>query len=381
MDEQRLRRVLEQDVEVPDMINRKLEQTYARLESGQRPAKRRGARPVRVMLIAAAAVALLVTTVAAATVPGLSQRLLAYLGVKPEDAHAAELLAPGGVSVDVTAEDNGMVLHVTQILRESRSMVVLADFIGPEGTALDYTEEDQLRSMLSSVLPPFSQGAELLDKDGRRIACDVSGGWSVVDDEDLEDNHLTLLFRLEFDPDSPHMREAASLRLPSPQLYRFDKGGLEPVYSGDWSCMVPVPQADTRWTLKPGHAAGELDGAAITVEELSLSPATLSVTLKRDRPATVAIDPTGAVIDPEEEAVFERWAALGENMEGIALTTKDGRIIPVQGYTHSLYEEEQRWSYRLAEATDPAQFQGGTLTLDWACGRITIPLDNLAPAK
>lgn len=68
MDEQRLRRVLEQDVEVPDMINRKLEQTYARLESGQRPAKRRGARPVRVMLIAAAAVALLVTTVAAATV-------------------------------------------------------------------------------------------------------------------------------------------------------------------------------------------------------------------------------------------------------------------------------------------------------------------------
>lgn len=68
MDEQKLYRILGQDVEVPDMIHKKLEQTYAQLEGGQRPAKRRGVRPVRVMLIAAAAVALLCGTAAAATV-------------------------------------------------------------------------------------------------------------------------------------------------------------------------------------------------------------------------------------------------------------------------------------------------------------------------
>lgn len=54
MDEQRLHEILGQDVEVPDIVNKKLEETYAQLE-GKRPAK--GRRPsVKVLLIAAALV-------------------------------------------------------------------------------------------------------------------------------------------------------------------------------------------------------------------------------------------------------------------------------------------------------------------------------------
>lgn len=336
------------------------------------------------IVVGAAAAALLVTAAAAAAAPGLSQKLLEYLGVSPGDTRAAELLAPGGVLVDVTAEDSGMVFHVTQVLRESRSIVVMADFTAPEGTVLDYTEADQLHSWLSSVAPPCDELAGLLDRDGGRIegGPPLSGGmWNVVDDDNLADNHLTLMFRLEFEPGSPYMREAASLRLPSPKLYRFTQGGLVEAYSGDWACVVPVPQTDTRWTLRPEQAGGELDGAVITVEELSLSPATLNLTLKRDHPATVAIDRTGAVIDPEEEAVYVRWSAIGKDVKGITLTTRDGQVIPVQEYTGNVYEGYQWRSYRLEEATDPARFQGGTLTLDWECGKITIPLDNLAPAE
>lgn len=65
MDEQRLHEILGQNVEVPDMINKKLEQTYAQLEGKCRPAKRQGMRPVRVALIAAALVAALCATATA----------------------------------------------------------------------------------------------------------------------------------------------------------------------------------------------------------------------------------------------------------------------------------------------------------------------------
>lgn len=66
MDERKLHEILGQNLEVPDMVNKKLEQTYALVEKKGRPAKRRGFRPVRTMLIAAAAAALLCGTAAAA---------------------------------------------------------------------------------------------------------------------------------------------------------------------------------------------------------------------------------------------------------------------------------------------------------------------------
>lgn len=54
MDEQKLRDILGQDLEVPDIVNRRLENTYAQVKENQSPAKPRGSRPVRMVLIAAA---------------------------------------------------------------------------------------------------------------------------------------------------------------------------------------------------------------------------------------------------------------------------------------------------------------------------------------
>lgn len=66
MDEQKLHKILGQNVEVPDMVNKRLENTYAQLERNRRSAKRRGFRPVRMVLIAAALVAVLCATATAA---------------------------------------------------------------------------------------------------------------------------------------------------------------------------------------------------------------------------------------------------------------------------------------------------------------------------
>lgn len=66
MDERKLYEILGQDLEVPDMVNRKLQETYALAVQKQPTAKRRGFRPLRTVLIAAAAAALLCGTAAAA---------------------------------------------------------------------------------------------------------------------------------------------------------------------------------------------------------------------------------------------------------------------------------------------------------------------------
>ena len=66
MTEQRLHEILGQNVEAPAMVDKKLENTYAQLQGKRRTAKRKGLRPVRTVLIAAAAIALLCGTATAA---------------------------------------------------------------------------------------------------------------------------------------------------------------------------------------------------------------------------------------------------------------------------------------------------------------------------
>lgn len=66
MDEKRLYDILGQNVEVPDMVNKKLEQTYGLITQKKRPVKRRGFRPVRTVLVAAVLIAALCVTATAA---------------------------------------------------------------------------------------------------------------------------------------------------------------------------------------------------------------------------------------------------------------------------------------------------------------------------
>lgn len=376
MDEQRLRRVLEQDVEVPDMINKKLEQTYARLEGGQRPAKRRGARPVRVMLIAAAAVALLVTTVAAATVPGLSQRLLAYLGVKPEDAHAAELLVPGAMPVDITVEDNGASLHVTQVLRDRASIMVLADFTAPEGTSLYLGDPDSKGKGSEGF---YGGEHYFMDEAGEKIDLGIYHNyfyqWEILEDDDPADNHLSAMFTVRLPRGDALRGKAASMRLPVGSLlysvWDEESPRFIEAYSGEWSCDVPLPQKDIGWMQRVDDPVGEMDGAKIMVKELYVSPVNLLVTLGREG---------GGNLSGDAEL---RWLDL-LNAEDITLRDGDGNLVPLgPDYlgSGSIGNEESVMMFRLSGITDPARIQGGSITLDLRCGLVTIPLDNLAPAK
>lgn len=68
MSEQNLRDILKQKLEVPNMVNKRLEEVYTQMEQKEHPAQRRGARPMRAALIAAAVAAALCVTAGAAYV-------------------------------------------------------------------------------------------------------------------------------------------------------------------------------------------------------------------------------------------------------------------------------------------------------------------------
>ena len=100
-----------------------------RTERKVRPMKK-----LKKLTVIGIAAALMVISCAAAVVTGLDQRLIDYFGGGKQ---VEELLLPGAMSVDITAEDNGATLHATQVLRDRYSIAVLADFTVPEGTVLD----------------------------------------------------------------------------------------------------------------------------------------------------------------------------------------------------------------------------------------------------
>lgn len=345
------------------------------------------------VVLAVAAAALLVTGAAAAVVPGISQRLLEYLGVTPEDAQTVKLLAPGAMEVDVTAEDNGVVLHATQILRDRNAIRILADLTAPEGTSLYMGEPDPPGV---STIKGFYGGGEMeagfLDAAGMWLGGAGDGlvpryGWELIGDDDPRDNQVTLICTLLCSEEGAEvLQKAAFLQVPAANLVYYDRNSQEivEVCPGDWSFRVPLSENGISWVLKADQVIGELDGAVIRVEEVHLSPMSLDLIMKREGGMTF----TGMSTTNEIDAAYGRWLSIG-NYRQVTLTTKDGEVIPLEMFGGGETDEERKSEHhRLSQITDPAKFQGGTLTIEWdftrnseESGSYTISLDNLKPVE
>lgn len=325
-----------------------------------------------------AAAALTITACAAAVATGLDQRLADYFGVSPRQA---ELLLPGAAAVDVTAEDNGAAFHITQVLRDRYSIAAVADFTAPEGTVLDVNG------------PIYSFGGighiQFLTETGTPVEAPAyRWEWYSLDDGNPEDNHLSILFYLNIpeglDP------EVASLALPAEDLMVFDWTGPDD-HTPDRFLEVPLPQTDMGYTQPFDQPVGELDGAAIRLKEVYLSPITMMVTLERESEFSFDLS------SEEGTHQYERWAfALdGEHFAAVngyepavdraVLTSRDGEQIPLECRDGSADLDSEAYQYhhvfRLTEAADVAQLQGGTLTLRVGESSVEIPLDNLTPAE
>lgn len=341
------------------------------------------------VVIGAAAAALLVTgATAAVVVPRLNQGFLDYLNVEPEDTEAVvqaeSLLLPGAMELDITKEDNGAALHVTQVLRDRNCVMVLADFTAPEGTVLNMGDLDAPGSWMRKGFSLTSETtACFLDEAGEPMGGGLTGyyNWEVLEDGDPLDEHLTLMLTLFPQMGETSVMNAAALRVPAVNLSYFDTEGFdsEAVYYGDWTVQIPLPQQDIGSAQQLDYAIGELDGARIVVEELYLSPMTMELTLTREG---------GVDLDSwtdENEAAQIRWLSLANDAadpNNVVLTAKDGETVSLEWSAGGgVGTGRQVAVFRLSQVTDPAKFQGGTLTLNWACGKAVIPLNSLVLAE
>lgn len=340
------------------------------------------------VVLAVAVAALLVTGAAAAVfLPRIDQRVLDRLNVDPDNSEAVneavDLLYPGAMELDITKEDNGATLHVTQILRDRYTVMILADFTAPEGTQLymgepNAPERDGVKGFnLSSA-----NSAYFLDEAGERIGDGLvaSYGWDMLEDNNPMDNCLSLMFTLTPQQGENAAWSAASLRVPADDLgyWDWDQEEIVTAYEGDWSFEVPLPQKDIGWAIPLVQVLGELDGAAIYAQnELYLSPIYMNLGFQREGGDDFST--YGSSESEERTLAFMRWTILGNDDTGVTLTTADGETINVRFEIGNSYPDGREITYRLLKVIDPAKFQGGTLTLDWECGKTIISLDDLAP--
>ena len=329
-------------------------------------------RKLKKLTVVAIAAALMVISCAAAVVTGIDQRLLDYFGASPEQA---ELLAPGAVPVDVTVEDNGATLRVTQVLMDRYNIMIVADFTAPEGTVLDMDEEndgiDRGFGGMEWSMPELLNEAE--------EAIDLNQSWSwhteVLDDGDPLDNHLTLLMRMELSEGIQPDWNISGMSLHNNDLVRYDPQLCQyvTVYSGDWSCQFPVTWQDMGQIVRVNQVAGQVDGVDISVTGLYLSPMTLQVKLERAEPVPLRSDDA-------KPGTYSRWiSAL--NVDRVTLTTKDGQTIPLIELGSTGSDQDLDIAFQIEEITSLEQFLGGTLTLRVGDGSVDVPLDGLVPAE
>lgn len=327
-------------------------------------------KKVKKITVVGIAAILMLVTCAAAVVAHVDQQLIDFLGGGQQ---AQELLEPGVQPVDIIVEDNGASLHITQVLMDRYSVLVLADFTAPEGTVLDMDEEQE------GIRRGFGGGpdlsiAYLLDQAGEPLGLgERSYEVIVLDDGDPQDNHLTLLFCLRMYYGIQSDWNIKELFLPAEDLVRYDRKLKSEitVYSGDWSCCVPVTRQDMGRTISMNYVAGQTDNVNIMVTDVYLSPMTLQIRL--DRETSVSPEESRA-----EKSVYTHWvSALDFN--SVTLTSKDGHAIPLTPLGGTANDQDQNWGFQLGEITDPAQLQ--TLTLCIGDESIDIPLEDLIAAK
>ena len=318
-------------------------------------------------VIAAAALLLMACAFTVAT--GLDQRILEYFGGTEKDA---QLLAPGFMAVDLSSTaENGATVHISQVYSDRRSVVIVGEITVPDGTVLN---KDNYRFEDWHLRPRGTDGSE---PDGGYGSSTIYGGANIWTDEDLDDNTMSFLKVYHYEVENRDQNIANKLTLATEiECFELTLGNLKGcteggewstapvVVPGEWTFEIPLSGKDFGWIVKPEQII-KLEGEAVQVEEIYLSPVGLSVRLvNEDGKLSDAIDAW-----EEQENGGEPWGysvvlqdQYGQTIEG---------NVPYCG--GSPYAGQMLLNFD--KIYDPAQFQGGTVTI---MGQ-TFSLDNLQP--
>lgn len=360
MDKREFNRVLDQVKPTPAQEQAMLDRLLTKQEA-VKPMKY-----MKKMTAVIAAAALLVMACAFTVATGMDQRILAYFGGTEEDA---QLLAPGFMAVDLTSTaQNGAKVHISQVYSDRRNMVLAGEMTAADGTALDQAD---YRFENWNLRPRGTDGTE---PGGGYGSFSIYGGDEIWTDEDPEDNTLSFLLVYNYaagnwDADSAELTWAEDidrfeLTLENLTGWTDADDPASVVVPGEWAFEIPLSGKDFGWTVVPEQSI-ELGEGAVQVAEIYLSPVGLSVRLANEN---------GKLAD-----LVHTWQAQ-ENSgipwgDSVVLRDQNGKIIQGNVPYSQCSSYTGQMLFNFDEIYDPAQFQGGTVTI---MGR-SFSLDSLQP--
>lgn len=179
-----------------------------------------------------------------------------------------------GYPPDVAVESEGTSLRVRQVWADQYQMAVLWELNTPEGTVLD---GDAYR-----LEGDHGKGWRVSDSGGARSIWGLgssawAGGWSLAEDKDPSDNRITLLHTLHRKGGAPELI-GGEYDFQFTRLLTGSIGEGDAVLEGDWSGTFTLPENDVGKRYHTRKAL-TLDGKAVTVDAVYVSPITLALEL------------------------------------------------------------------------------------------------------
>jgi len=236
------------------------EKLLSRITAKNRVDRRRVGRPLKPVILAAAAIVCLFATSAySAAYLGLDAKWLKYLGLSGGEQE--RYLANGAYVVDKTVSNENGTLVVKQIMGDSNLLYILMDFTAPEGMVLDKARYRFHGSLDTEGLDSYGSGFDLLE------------------DDDPRDNKISLVMSLstnriqagqEADLTIENLEEAD----PYPDEY-------EKILTGTWQTSFKLDYKDYSKRYEVNRAI-EMYGQKATLEALSVSPISITVFVRSD---------------------------------------------------------------------------------------------------
>lgn len=307
------------------------ELTYGQeMASGQRKQVGTRGRHRRILIAALVAVFAFASTAFAAEVFQWDVRLSNYFGM---DQNSADL-SGGGMNVDVTAENKGVIVKAVQTIGDGTNLYILFDMTAPKGVTI--YPESGFEMIYLRVGEPGLDGPT-----GMGYGC------TMLEDDNNKDNKATFLLSMEADKKINNKK--INVKFENLRHYMIGSGEMITDTAGTWELEWKLDYKDVSTEFKIGKELA-VNGKTIDVDSISVSPIALNIRMS----GSYFIELDEAPRDPGE----------GDPVQITAVTLKDGTVLTQQdslGWGCSIRKGVSVINMQMRKLLDPDQIKSVTL--------------------
>lgn len=280
---------LDLDEETPYSSSRIREMTMKRMTNKKTKPHR---LPVRLLTAAAVAAALTVSALAVSRVLGAGEMFRDYFADDAQPLTSAQLEAADqmGTALGTGVTSNGATITPVAILADRQFCYLRLHIQAPEGVVLpDYTEEEGCYQLFS---PEQEHFLSLTAADGARL--DYTSSLDVLPDDDPTDNEKDLVLWLASHPDGTVFSGGQPLMLTLHGLWlQTPDKDYTSIFEGDFPLNLGTPDQGPSLELDVAGLTwtDETYGFTITLEEMTLTPLSLTARYTATQPNDPRVEP------------------------------------------------------------------------------------------